>query len=194
MEKYFKNALENLEYALKTFDRSEEFYNILLNAVNTNSRIIISALGKNVSVSEKVVGTLQSLSIKSDFMHTNSAFHGDIGKIDDNDLVLILSKSGETDETIVLIEHLMQYNFQVVGLTFASDCSRMSNLLKHNNFFLKIKNEGDKWNLIPNNSAMIFLTVLQSVVNRLIFDLSLNIEVIKKNHPGGYIGKKVNGE
>lgn len=192
MEKYYKDVVDNLEYSLDTFERSEKFYILILNAIRVESRIIISALGKNVAIAEKIIGTLQSLSIKSDFMHTNSAFHGDIGKIESNDLVLILSKSGETDETIMLISHLMKYEFKVIGLSFANEKSRMSKLLLHNNFILRLKGEGDKWNLIPNNSALIFLALLQSVVNRLIEDLDLDKSVIKRNHPGGFIGKKVN--
>ena len=66
------------------------------------NKLVFSGLGKNVPICEKVVGTLNSVGLASAFLHTNSAVHGDLGVVRDGDLVIILTKSGETSESVHL--------------------------------------------------------------------------------------------
>jgi D-arabinose 5-phosphate isomerase GutQ len=155
------------------------------------NKIIATGLGKNVSICEKFVGTLSSLGIKSQFIHTNSAIHGDLGVIKDHDLIIILSKSGLSEETIYLYSILGKFrNIKIWIITFNSFAP--IKIQNKNNLIISLLHEGDKWNLIPNNSTTIFLILLQKIAILLTYKLKMRLAVFKKNHPGGHIGFLLN--
>lgn len=160
-----------------------------LNAITRGNSIIVSGLGKNVPICEKIVGTLTSIGIRSHFMHTNSAVHGDLGMVSEDDVVILLSKSGETFETLELARLLGDKKSQNWLITCQSG-SRAEVIIKQV-VVLPITHEGDPWNLIPNNSSLVFLMFLQSLAMSLADLLPAQIEVFKQNHPGGSIGKKL---
>jgi D-arabinose 5-phosphate isomerase GutQ/hydroxymethylpyrimidine pyrophosphatase-like HAD family hydrolase len=156
-------------------------------AIKNGNSIIVTGLGKNVPISEKFVGTLTSVGIKSHFMHTNSAIHGDLGMVERGDVVIALSKSGETSETLHLARLLQEKGTDNWLIT----CHKNTSVEKifNQSIVLPIIDEGDPWNLIPNNSSLVFLMFLQSLAMSLIEELSINLDVFKKNHPGGAIGE-----
>lgn len=83
-------------------------------------RIIVSGLGKNVPICEKFVGSMVSMGLDAGFLHTNSAVHGDMGIVRAGDLVIILSKSGETEESVYLTRLLQRREgVRLSLLTFA---------------------------------------------------------------------------
>jgi len=155
--------------------------------IKNGRKIIATALGKNVPICEKFIGTLISVGIPGYFLHTNSAVHGDLGAIQDGDLIIMLTKSGETEESVYLFEHLVKRNVKFWLLTYSPN-SYLANK-SPNKLVLYLEHEGDKWNLVPNNSSIGFLLILQAIAMELIDRLNINIEVFAKNHPGGYIGK-----
>lgn len=122
-------------------------------------------------------------------MHTNSAVHGDLGMVSEDDVVILLSKSGETFETLELARLLGDKKSQNWLITCQSG-SRAEVIIKQV-VVLPITHEGDPWNLIPNNSSLVFLMFLQSLAMSLADLLPAQIEVFKQNHPGGSIGKKL---
>ena len=193
MKHHLKRQIEALEMIEKRMDY-EVLKNLLDDAESTvrrGNKIIATALGKNVPICEKFVGTLISLGIDAFFLHTNSAVHGDLGAVKDGDLVIILSKSGETSESVYLYEQLKMRNVIVWVMSYNGDstlCREDSKKL-----VLYLEHEGDKWNLVPNNSSIGFLLVLQSIAMELADRLDVGLDVFKKNHPGGYIGKTLSG-
>ena len=193
MKHHLKRQIEALEMIEKRMDY-EALENLLNDAESTvrrGNKIIATALGKNVPICEKFVGTLISLGIDAFFLHTNSAVHGDLGAVRDGDLVIILSKSGETSESVYLYEQLKMRNVIVWVMSYNGEstlCREDSKKL-----VLYLEHEGDKWNLVPNNSSIGFLLVLQSIAMELADRLDVGLDVFKKNHPGGYIGKALSG-
>jgi len=193
MKHHLKRQIKALEMIEKRMDY-EALENLLDDAESTvrrGNKIIATALGKNVPICEKFVGTLISLGIDAFFLHTNSAVHGDLGAVKDGDLVIILSKSGETSESVYLYEQLKMRNVIVWIMCYNGDstlCREDSKKL-----VLYLEHEGDKWNLVPNNSSIGFLLVLQSIAMELADRLDVGLDVFKKNHPGGYIGKALSG-
>lgn len=153
--------------------------------------IIASGLGKNVPICEKFVGTLTSLGIRSTFLHTNTAIHGDLGAVHKNDIVILLSKSGNTTETVVLAQYLKERCENIWFISF-NEHSDLTNVLDKK-IILSLDNEGDKWNIVPNNSTTIYLIILQGLAIALQERLSITIEEFGKNHPGGGIGEKLKG-
>ena len=109
MKSYFQRLLKILNHSLMSLD-DDKFTKLIDDCEATlrnGGKIITSGLGKNVPVCEKFVGTMNSLGMASSFMNTNSAAHGDIGMVKDDDLVILLTKSGETAESIYLYHHLV---------------------------------------------------------------------------------------
>jgi len=190
MKKHFDRQIELLRSA-GSFDenQSEKLFRDCVSVVRKKRSIIATGLGKNVPICEKFIGTLNSLSVRARFMHTNSAIHGDLGMVEDYDLVIVLSKSGDTDETMRLLQLLSGRNVKVWLLT----CNHRSrgSRLAHNTMILPIEHEGDPWDTVPNVSSLVFLVFLQSIAMALIEKVPVRLELFKQNHPGGAIGKKL---
>ena len=189
MKKHFKQQLETIAEAYKSLDDAASG-KLLLNCLQTirgGHKIVATALGKNVPICEKFVGTLNSLDIDAHFMHTNSAVHGDLGTVKDGDLVIVLSKSGETDETLYLCQLLKKRNVTKWLLTCSNDST--AGKIVENEIILKITKEGDPWNLVPNNSTLVFLVFLQALCMEIIDRLGIKLNIFKDNHPAGAIGE-----
>ena len=102
MIQYFEKQLEEIDGAIQSLDE-QMFKMLVAEAVQTlreGHKIIVSGLGKNVPICEKFVGSMVSMGLDAYFLHTNSAIHGDMGLVKDGDMVILLTKSGETAESI----------------------------------------------------------------------------------------------
>lgn len=188
MKKHFDTQLTILKNAA-SFDekRAEKLLSDCVGALSSGNSIIATALGKNVPICEKFVGTLNSLSVKARFMHTSSAIHGDLGIVQKGDVVIVLSKSGDTEETLEIIR-LIKERGVLVWLLVCKENSA-AGLLADKTMVLRIDHEGDPWNLVPNISSLVFLVFLQALCMSLIDVLPIGLADFKKNHPGGAIGK-----
>lgn len=134
-------------------------------------------------ICEKFIGTLNSLGINAAFLHTNSALHGDLGVVRQNDIVILLSKSGETKESIELAGHLINFGVDTWLISFNSS-STLSRMIK-DHLIMSLENEGDGWDIMPNNSTSVYLILLQGLAMQLKERLGLTKDVFKKNHPSG---------
>ena len=194
MTEYFKGVLETIKTSVESIDK--EVFNQLIsdcyNALKNGNKIIVSGLGKNVPICDKFVGTMLSLGLNANFLHTNSAIHGDIGMVKENDIVIILSKSGETVESIFLTEKLACKNAKLWLFSYRKN-STLSNKIE-NSLILDLEHEGDKWNIVPNNSTTVNLLVLQGLAMTLADKMNVSLGDFKENHPGGYIGEVLKGE
>lgn len=189
MISYFEKQLKELDDSIHTLDE-KEFRRWVDEAVKTledGHKIIVSGLGKNVPICDKFVGSMISMGLDAYFLHTNSAVHGDMGLVKEGDMVIILTKSGETSESIYLARLLKERNVNMWLLTFNQD----STLTKEipNSIVMDLKHEGDLWNIMPNNSTTLNLIVLQGLAMMVAKKMDLPLEQFKRNHPGGAIGK-----
>ena len=189
MISYFEKQLTEIEDSIHSMDE-ERFLLWVNEAVDTlqaGHKIVVSGLGKNVPICDKFVGTMVSMGLDAYFLHTNSAVHGDMGLVKDGDLVIILTKSGETKETIYLVKLLKKRAINLWLLTFEADSTLAREISK--NIVMKLDHEGDMWNIMPNNSTTINLIILQGLAMMIAGKMELNILQFKRNHPGGYIGE-----
>lgn len=188
MTTYFDKQLKEFEHAIHSMDMElfERWVTEGVETLRAGHKIIVSGLGKNVPVCEKFVGSMQSLGLEAYFLNTNSAVHGDMGVVKDGDMVIILTKSGETSESVYLTGLLKERKVNMWLLTFEKE----STLIKEipNSVVIDLIHEGDLWNIMPNNSTTINLIVLQGLVMKIAAVLGLQIEDFKRNHPGGHIG------
>ncbi|MGD9559033.1 MAG: SIS domain-containing protein [Oscillospiraceae bacterium] len=188
---HFEQTLAILTQAVRSI-RPEAFDALKRDCLATlaaGGKIIASGLGKNVPICEKFVGSLHSLGIAAAFMHTNSAVHGDLGLVQPGDLVIVLSKSGETAESVYLAR-LLQNRACVVWLLSFSHASTLHEMIGKR-LIIELAHEGDPWNILPNNSTLLNLIVLQELAMQLAIALDVPLDVLRRNHPGGDIGAQL---
>ncbi|MXP75605.1 SIS domain-containing protein [Lachnospiraceae bacterium WCA-9-b2] len=160
--------------------------------IRKGHKVIASGLGKNVPICDKFVGTMLSLGLDAGFLHMNSAVHGDMGMVHKGDLVIILTKSGATAETVYLVELLRKREDVKLWLISFEQQSVLADTME-NKILIQMEHEGDLWDIVPNNSTTLNLIVLQTVAVELSRRLRLDLERdFKPNHPGGAIGERLN--
>lgn len=189
MIRYFEKQLNEIERSVYSLDE-KEFERLVDEASETLDRghkVIVSGLGKNVPICEKFVGSMLSLGMNACFLHTNSAVHGDMGVVKDGDMVIILTKSGETQESIYLVRLLKERNINLWLVTFVKESTLTREI--SNNIILDLEHEGDMWNIMPNNSTTVNLILLQGLAMLLAEKRGMQLEDFKRNHPGGKIGE-----
>lgn len=188
MNKLFDETLEKVEESLHSVD-AESFKALLRDCetvLKNGGNVIVSGLGKNVPVCEKFVGCMVSLGLRAQFLHTNTAVHGDLGMVHDGDIVIVLSKSGETPESINLAEHLKKWDVTLWLMSFSEE-NTLSKMIP-NKLIARLEHEGDMWNLVPNNSTTVTLMILQELAISLGKKFDIQLSDFRKNHPGGGIG------
>lgn len=190
----FENTLKMISQAVNSI-HEDEFNALLkdsLETLNAGGKIIASGLGKNVPVCEKFVGTMNSVGIPAAFMHTNSAVHGDLGLVRPGDLVIILTKSGETIESVQLTRLLKKRDCKLWLLSFNRDSTLYREISKK--LIVELEHEGDEWNILPNNSTLMNLIVLQELAMMIIKERKVSVDELRRNHPGGAIGVQLGGD
>lgn len=188
----FPEIIKTLEKSIASIDLQafDRLVNDCVVALEKGNRVVTSGLGKNVPVCEKFVGTMISLGQDACFMNTNSAVHGDLGVARPGDIVIVLTKSGETAESIYLVDLLKKRNVDIWLLTFCQSSTLIQRVPNH--IALHLDHEGDQWNIIPNNSTVMNLIVLQELAMEITKRRGVTLQAFKKNHPGGYIGVQLN--
>lgn len=191
MKEYFENTIRILSDSIHSVDLAafQALVDTGERTLRAGGRIIASGLGKNVPVCEKFVGAMVSMGLEANFMHTNSAVHGDLGMVRGKDLVIVLSKSGETAETKYLVRLLKERHCEIWLLTF-----NRSNTLKDlvdGYIAMELEHEGDQWNIMPNHSTVLNLIVLQTLAMELGKRMDVQLGAFRQNHPGGAIGEKL---
>lgn len=189
MTTYFERQLKEIEHSIHSMNMEifEKMVDSAIAAIKGGHKIIVSGLGKNVPICDKFVGSMTSMGLDASFLHTNSAVHGDMGIVKDGDMVIMLTKSGETAESIYLSRLLKNRKINMWLLTFVNESTLTREI--PNCLILDLQHEGDLWNIMPNNSTTINLIVLQGLAMMIANRLKLDIEQFKRNHPGGHIGE-----
>lgn len=190
---YYESVLEVIRDSIQSISEVdyERLITECMNVLNHGGKIIASGLGKNVPICEKFVGTLNSLGIDARFLHTNTAIHGDLGMVCSNDLVILLSKGGNTYETVMLAKYLKQRGTNTWLMTFEETCKCAEFVDKR--LIMQLQNEGDEWDIVPNNSTTVYLIVLQGIAIEIGKRMGVTLNDFSLNHPGGGIGARLSG-
>lgn len=155
----------------------------------SQGRLVISGIGKSAIVGQKIVSTLNSTGTPSLFMHAADAIHGDLGMIQQNDLVMIISKSGESPEIKVLVPLIRNFGNTLIGMVGNTD----SFLASHADIVL---NTTVSKEACPNNLAPTSSTTAQMVMGDVLAVCLMKLkgfsgEDFAKFHPGGNLGKRL---
>lgn len=191
---YYKDVMTVIGDSLESIDEKqyEQIIEECVDTLKSGGKIIASGLGKNVPICEKFVGTLNSLGIDARFLHTNTALHGDLGMVGKNDIVFLLTKGGNTSETVELGIYLNERGTNTWLMSFFGD-GKASEIVEKK-FIMHLINEGDEWDVVPNNSTTVYLIVLQGIAIEIGKRLGVSLDDFKVNHPGGGIGAKLSGK
>ncbi len=194
MTGYYGEVMKVIEDSVESMDlvAYEQIIKESVEVLKSGGKIIASGLGKNVPICEKFVGTLNSLGIDARFLHTNTAVHGDLGMVGRSDIVYLLSKGGNTVETVALAGYLKERGTDTWLLTFTEKCKSAEVIEKR--LVMHLINEGDEWNIVPNNSTTIYLIILQGIAIEIGKRMGITLDDFKINHPGGGIGAKLSGK
>jgi arabinose-5-phosphate isomerase len=154
-----------------------------------NGRVVISGIGKSAVIAQKIVATLNSTGTPSIFMHAADAIHGDLGIVQQNDVVIIISKSGESPEIKVLVPLIKNFNNTLIGMVGNVD----SFLAKQSNIILNttVDQEACPNNLAPTTSTTAQLVMGDALAVCLMEMKGFKSEDFAKFHPGGMLGKKL---
>lgn len=190
---YYESVIDVIKDSLESIsvDLYEQVICECLEVLRNGGKIIASGLGKNVPICEKFVGTLNSLGIDARFLHTNTAVHGDLGMVGKKDMVFLLSKGGNTYETVALAEQLKSRGTNTWLMTF-NENSKSAEVVKKQ-FLMRLENEGDEWDIVPNNSTTVYLILLQGIALEIGKRIGVTLDDFRVNHPGGGIGARLSG-
>lgn len=152
-------------------------------------RLVISGIGKSAIVAQKIVATMNSTGTPALFMHAADAIHGDLGMIQQSDIVLLISKSGDSPEIKVLVPLVKNFGNTVIGMVGNTS----SYLATHSNFVLNttVAQEACPNNLAPTTSTTAQMVMGDALAVCLMEAKGFNSDDFAKFHPGGVLGKKL---
>ncbi len=177
-------AIAHLEHLI-----DNEFAEAVHTIHTSKGRVIITGIGKSAIIASKIVATMNSTGTPAVFMHAADAIHGDLGNILDNDIVICISKSGNTPEIKVLVPLIKNFNNTLIGIT----SNKNSFLGKEADYVLNafIEKEACPNNLAPTTSTTAQLVIGDAVAVSLLHLRGFSSRDFAKYHPGGALGKKL---
>ena len=178
------NAVAQLKHFL-----NDDFVNSVEAIAKTKGRLVVSGIGKSAIVAQKITATLNSTGTPSLFMHAADAIHGDLGMIQQDDIVMVISKSGDSPEIKVLLHLLNGFGNTIIGMTGNTS----SFLAQYAHYVLNttVEQEACPNNLAPTSSTTAQMVMGDALAVCLMELKSFNSADFAKYHPGGALGKKL---
>lgn len=178
------------EAILKLIDYINDDFVEVVNAIlQSNGRVIVTGIGKSAIIAQKIVATLNSTGTPAIFMHAADAVHGDLGMIQKDDVVLCLSKSGNTPEIKLLAPLLKLSGNKLIAMlgNVNSDLAKQADLILN----ASIEKEACPHNLAPTTSTTAQLAMGDAVAICLLEARKFQSSDFAKYHPGGSLGKRL---
>ena len=179
--------VEAVEHLLEELD--ENFINAVEMIHDCKGRVIVTGLGKSGAVGRKVAATLASTGTASYFLHASEGIHGDLGIVNREDVIICLSKSGNTDELFKLIPVFKRIGAKIIAITANPD----SALGKHSDIVLSIgkKEEACPYDLAPTSSTTAMIVLGDALAITLLKKRNFTEEDFSFLHPAGTLGKRL---
>ena len=181
--------IESKEIANLSKRLTDDFEKTINAIIQSSGKLIVSGMGKSGIIGKKIAATLASTGTPSFFLHPGEAYHGDLGMIEENDIVLLISNSGETDEVLKLIPFLKYQK----NCTISMSGNDESTLSKNTNYHLNIA--------VDKEACPLFLAPTSSTTSTLVMGDALAVTLMKlrdfkeenfaKFHPGGSLGRRL---
>ena len=178
---------ESIRNLVKLVD--ENFETAIKLILNSNGRVVVTGIGKSAIIGNKIVATLNSTGTPSIFMHAADAIHGDLGIIKKDDVIICISKSGNTPEIMDLVPFLKMTKNPLIAITgdTKSSLAKNSSVVLNSHVDLEICPN----NLAPTNSTTAQLVIGDAIAATLVKIKGFTSNDFAKFHPGGSLGKKL---
>lgn len=187
-------ALRTIDLEARSIDGlsafvNKDFENAVKSIAESKGRVVVSGIGKSAIIAQKIAATLNSTGTPSLFMHAADAIHGDLGMIQQEDVVIVISKSGESPEIKVLIPLIRNFGNTIIAIAGNSD----SFLAKNAHYLINttVSQEACPNNLAPTTSTTAQLVMGDALAICLMELKGFQSDDFAKFHPGGVLGKKL---
>jgi arabinose-5-phosphate isomerase len=179
-----RDALEATEARL-----GEEFARVVETIAASRGRVIVAGLGKSGLIARKIAATLTSTGTPAAFLHPVESVHGDLGIVGPEDVAILVSKSGESDELLALLEPLQRLGVRTVALTGNPE----SALARHADLHLDgwVREEACPHDLAPTTSTTVALALGDALAVALLEEKGFRREDFARLHPGGSLGRRL---
>jgi arabinose-5-phosphate isomerase len=176
-----KSNIENIIYQIS----------IILKNLKKENHIYLSGMGKSGYICKKSASTWQSLSLKCSYIDLPNLPHGDFGIFRDNDVIILISNSGNTDEIIYILKYLKTHGDKFNITTISIVANKDSKMEEYSDYTFVLNNikEADIINMTPSTSSLIFMSILDGIAINIRNDISK--DEFKLYHPAGALGKRL---
>lgn len=186
-KRVFDTEIESLRFVADSID--DEFNKVVDAILKTTGKLVVIGIGKSGIIGKKISATLSSTGTPSFFLHPGEAFHGDLGMVGTDDMVVLISYSGETDEVLKLIPFLSWNKNVIIGITGNPNSTVAKNSHYHLN--INIKQEACPLALAPTSSTTAALVMGDALAVALMESRQFQQEDFARFHPGGTLGRKL---
>ncbi len=167
----------------------EEFEKAVQLILQTKGRVVVCGMGKSGLVGKKMMATFASTGTPSFFMHPAEAFHGDLGMLAREDLLILISYSGETDEILNLLPSIKHFGNKIISIVG----NNQSTMAKHSDIVLNVRVEKEVCpnNLAPTTSTLATMGMGDALAVALIKERGFQAADFARYHPGGSLGRRL---
>lgn len=186
-KRVFDIEIDSLRWVADAID--ERFTKVVDAILNTEGKVIVIGIGKSGLIGKKIAATFASTGTPSFFLHPGEAFHGDLGMVGRDDMVILISYSGETDEVLKLIPFLQWNKNVIISITGNPNSTVAKNSHYHLN--IAIRQEACPLALAPTSSTTAALVMGDALAVALMESRGFQHEDFARFHPGGSLGRKL---
>src|SRR5471030_2159673 len=186
-KRVFNIEIESLQQVADSIN--DEFTKVVNAILAGTGKLIVIGIGKSGIIGKKIAATFASTGTPSFFLHPGEAFHGDLGMVGTDDIVIVISYSGETDEILKLIPFLVWNKNTIIGITGNPNSTVAKNSHYHLN--ISIKQEACPLALAPTSSTTATLVMGDALAVPLMESRQFQHEDFARFHPGGSLGRKL---
>ena len=186
-KRVFDIEIRSLQFVVAAI--GDEFSEVVGAILKTTGKVVVTGIGKSGIIAKKIAATLSSTGTPSFFLHPGEAFHGDLGMVGTNDIVVLISYSGETDEVLKLVPFFSWNKNKIIGITGNSNSTVAKNSHYHLN--INIPQEACPLELAPTSSTTAALVMGDALAVALMESRQFQHEDFARFHPGGRLGRKL---
>jgi arabinose-5-phosphate isomerase len=167
---------------------NEDFENAVNTIAQCKGRVVMTGIGKSGLICKKIASTLSSVGVSAIFLHPADSIHGDLGILQNGDVVIVVSNSGETEELIKMLPWIRRMDVTMVVITGVLE----STIAKYGDIVLGVKvDEACPHNVVPTSSTTATLALGDALAIALMDKRNFSVEDFASLHPGGTLGRKL---
>jgi len=167
---------------------NEDFENAVNTIAQCKGRVVMTGIGKSGLICKKIASTLSSVGVSAIFLHPADSIHGDLGILQNGDVVIVVSNSGETEELIKVLPWIRRMDVTMVVITGVLE----STIAKYGDIVLGVKvDEACPHNVVPTSSTTATLALGDALAIALMDKRNFSVEDFASLHPGGTLGRKL---